>query len=90
VKDLKKLGTKIAILCIPWQLWNITGPYIAVTMEPDPAVKVTATDDAGAEILSYVPTTLMTPFLSVGGQSVVSHPNITTTSLHLTNDSNYS
>ena len=77
LKDgLRDVTKKLFILYCPWTSWSVSGPWIVG--DPDiPAVgKITETDDAGREILSYVPLSLIKDFLSASGQTFVSHSEL--------------
>jgi len=69
-KLLQDVGKKLFVLYAPWPSWKISGCWIADTPA---AGNITATDDSGREILSYVPLPLVADFLSSSGQSLVSH-----------------
>ena len=59
-----------------WTSWSMSGSWIIG--DPDiPAVrKITETDNVGREILSYIPLSLIEDFLSVSGQTFVSHSEL--------------
>ena len=68
-KPLQEVGKKLFVLYAPWPSWSISGCWVAGA----PATgNITATDDGGREILSYVPLPLVADFLSSSGQSLVS------------------
>jgi hypothetical protein len=68
---IREIGQKIFVLCVPWPLWAISGSWIS----KKPATRnVTATDDFGEEVLSYVPLPVVSDFMSKSGQALVSHP----------------
>lgn len=69
--SLREVGKKLFVLYNPWPSWRVSGRWIVDT--PD-AGKITATDDGGREILSYVPLPLVADFLSTTGQQFVSRP----------------
>lgn len=73
-KTLQEVGKKIFVLWTPWPLWTISGCWIAGASDTPATGNITATDDAGREILSYVPLPLVADFLSNAGQSIVSRP----------------
>ena len=95
---LREVGLKILILCTPWPLWTVSGPWIAGAPDAPaldapaldaPVVRnITATDDTGREILSYVPLPLVSDFLSTAGQTLVSHLELFLLFSTLTNDPN--
>jgi hypothetical protein len=73
-KSIKQVAKKLFILYSPWPSWTISGCWIAGASTTPATGKITETDDAGKEILSYVPFSLTADFLSKAGQSIVSCP----------------
>lgn len=71
-KALQAAGRKILILCTPWPLWTISGSWIVGGSGASAARQISANDEAGKEVLSYVPRPLMTDFFSKAGQNLVS------------------
>ena len=87
-EPLREIGKKILILCTPWPSWTISGSFIIGASDTPVTGDITATDNAGTEILSYVPSWLVPHFLSAAGQALVSRPNLCRTISMLTNDPN--
>lgn len=67
----REIGNQLSLLYNPWPTWAVSGCWIAG--EPTPG-RITKTDAAGMEILSFVPVPLVTDFLSKTGQTLVSDP----------------
>ena len=70
--ELREITGKIFVLCCPWKLWTVSGPWIAST--PAGGGTIAGTDAAGREILSIVPPSIVQDFLSGAGQEFVSCP----------------
>jgi hypothetical protein len=69
-KEYRGIAGQLFVLCTPWPLWSVSGSWI---VGGTPATgRITATDDAGMEILSYVPLPLVADFLTKTGQFEVS------------------
>ena len=71
-KTLQEVGRKLLILYAPWPLWIVSGHRIAGAQNSSATRQISATNDAGREILSYVPPPHMADFLSKNGQALVS------------------
>ena len=70
--ELRPVATKILFHCVPWpEMWTVSGRHIVATSSLRLS-SITASDDLGEEILSYVPKSLRPVFLSAAGQSAVS------------------
>lgn len=80
-KELQAIAKKLLVLYAPWQSWTVSGCWIIGASHSSTAGVITATDDEGKEILSYVPPLIVADFLSKSGQSIVSWIGIIT---HLT------
>ena len=74
IKVLERAGKMIFVLCTPWKSWKVSGSWIAEASSLLDAGNITATDDVGREILSYVPLPFVADFLSSTGQDLVSYP----------------
>ena len=85
---LREIGKKILILCTPWPSWRVSGCWIAEASDASATGKITATDDTGGEILSYVPLALVADFLSHDGQKIVSRSELLCVFSVLINNSN--
>ena len=84
-KALKEVGKELFLLYTPWPSWTVSGYWIA---EKPATGVITATDDVGREVLSYVPPPLVADFMSKAGQTIVSRPDSHHTYSILTNGSN--
>lgn len=73
-KELKLVAKKLFVLYSPWPSWRISGYCIAGDSNASATERISTTDEAGREILSYVPVPLEGDFLSNAGQSLVSRP----------------
>jgi hypothetical protein len=73
-KELKFVARKLFVLYSPWPSWRTSGYYIVGDSNASATERITATDEAGREILSYVPVPFEGDFLSNAGQSLVSRP----------------
>ena len=71
-EELRPAAMKILFQCVPWpEMWTVSGRHIvaAGSLRLTP---ITASDDLGEEILSCVPKSLRSVFLSANSQSAVS------------------
>jgi hypothetical protein len=69
-KEYRGVAGQLFVLCTPWPLWSVSGSCV---IGGTPATgRARETDDAGREILSYVPLSLVADFLTKTGQSEVS------------------
>ena len=84
-KALYLAGQQIFVMCTPWPSWMISGDRIAGDPKTPAAGKINETDDAGREILSYVPPQLIPDFLSAAGQKIVRYLKLLCISSALTN-----
>ena len=71
-RELQKVGKKLLVLYAPWPSWTISGRWIVGSSDAAAVGKITATDEAGTEILSYVPPQFVPDFMSPLGQALVS------------------
>ena len=69
---LRDVAKKLLILYAPWPSWTVSGSCVVGTKGSPAVGKITESDDAGREILSYVPLSLVADFLSEEGQTCVS------------------
>ena len=87
-EPLQEIGKKILILCTLWPLWTISSSWIIGASDMPVTGDITATENAGMEILSYVPSLLVADFLSAAGQPLVHCPNLCHTPPMLTSNPN--
>lgn len=71
-KELQEIAKKLLVLHSLWPSWMVSGCWITGAPRSSTAGPITATDEAGKEVLSYVPLPIVADFLSKKGQAIVS------------------
>jgi len=64
--ELSDGATKVALFCVPWITWKVSGPWVVAGKTPPSTI--TGNDDLGEDVLFYIPPSVRVEFLTFTGQ----------------------